>query len=104
MNRQQRRAMKSRRCRRTYPKNGKKNAMPSQCGLVTAAFPKDGTMKSAVPSWNGSVTTATLRGVMREMERQGYFERFIGPNGKLWARRTDKLYEPGTYKDQEKLS
>jgi hypothetical protein len=56
-------------------------------------------MKSAVPSWNGSVTTATLRGVMREMERQGY-----GPNGKLWARRTDKLYEPGTYKDQEKLS
>jgi len=41
---------------------------------------------------------------MREMERQGYFESFIGPNGKLWARRTDKLYEPGTYKDQEKLS
>jgi hypothetical protein len=42
--------------------------------------------------------------VMREMERQGYFESFIGPDGELRARRTAKLYEPFIYKDQEKLS
>jgi hypothetical protein len=41
---------------------------------------------------------------MREMERQGLVENFIGPDAKLWARRTDKpaFYEPD--KDEEKLS
>ena len=91
MNRQQRRATKSKMT----------NGVPEEW---------DHEKRNAFADWISD--DRNFARVMRELERQGFFESYIGPDGKLWARRTDKpgsilaasaaLYEPD--KDKEKLS
>jgi hypothetical protein len=84
MNRQQRRAAKSK----------MKDGVPEEW---------DDEKRNAFADWISD--DRNFARVMRELERQGLFESYIGPDGKLWARRTDKpaaLCEPD--KDEEKLS
>jgi hypothetical protein len=84
MNRQQRRAAKSK----------MKHGVPEEW---------DDEKRNAFADWIGD--DRNFARVMRELERQGFFETYIGPNGKLCARRTDKpaaLYKPD--EDEGKLS